>query len=787
MNAVPTVPPWMRLAAVVWVVGFLFVFFNQELPNNRPATRWEVWSLVPFALMDAVDPPQTEGSLPRGVMYLGQRLPLWGLAAFIVAGAWGWGTVIWQIAFPIVCHWLCQCLRMKRSVPNDEKDTGRTSGTLSGLSDGSPDWTSLEQHYFASLLGLSAVSLIILVLGLAGALSVIVLGSFFAVGLGCGVWLTWGNQNAAAKSTSTGSLWWWLVIAPFLIGIMLGALSPSTDFDVNEYHLGGPKEWYLNGRITFLPHNIYTSFPFLTEMLLLAGMVLAGDWFWGALAGQVVLACFAPLTAIGLYCAGRRGYSEAAGRIAAIVYLSAPWVFRMSIIAYADGGLMTYTGAAALAAWGAWQRFREAATGGDVPPVIDRGQRRDVLLTGLLAGSAMACKYTGLVMAVVPLGLACIAMAFRFSGGRAAWKIATVFSVGVLITIGPWLLKNAVETRNPVYPLGYSVFGGRDLDDVLALKWKRGHARPSAGSVVGEARDLVLKVYDVAAVNDWQSPLVFALAPLVLLTSSTRRRAVFPAVMTGWLFLAWWLFTHHIDRFWVPLIPTAALLAGMGAATAAEMVSRWFIHGVLALGVVFNLGFCATGFVGYNVGLTDLNAARDFTSRIVGPEMAWINAAISHRDLPADTKVLFVGEAEIFPARFPYEYNTVFDRSLFEEWCGEPGDMPSKDRPLRSPAAIQSSFAERDITHIYVNWGEVWRYRQTYGYTDFVHPSRFQVLIHAGVLAPPVNWPNGLGRRPADGLAPSEARLLRQWAPQLFVHGREGEELITGALYPVRP
>ncbi|MDP1796569.1 MAG: hypothetical protein Q8K78_03770, partial [Planctomycetaceae bacterium] len=147
MNAVPTVPPWMRLAAVVWVVGFLFVFFNQELPNNRPATRWEVWSLVPFALMDAVDPPQTEGSLPRGVMYLGQRLPLWGLAAFIVAGAWGWGTVIWQIAFPIVCHWLCQCLRMKRSVPNDEKDTGRTSGTLSGLSDGSPDWTSLEQHY----------------------------------------------------------------------------------------------------------------------------------------------------------------------------------------------------------------------------------------------------------------------------------------------------------------------------------------------------------------------------------------------------------------------------------------------------------------------------------------------------------------------------------------------------------------------------------------------------------------------------------------------------------------
>ena len=50
---------------------------------------------------------------------------------------------------------------------------------------------------------------------------------------------------------------------------------------------------------------------------------------------------------------------------------------------------------------------------------------------------------------------------------------------------------------------------------------------------------------------------------------------------------------------------------------------------LLIVGVVFNLGFCATGFVGYNVGLTELTAARDFTNRIVGPELAWINEAVA--------------------------------------------------------------------------------------------------------------------------------------------------------------
>ncbi len=70
--------------------------------------------------------------------------------------------------------------------------------------------------------------------------------------------------------------------------------------------LQAPKEFYQAGRITFLPHNVYANMPLGTEMLSLLGMVVAGDWWTGALVGKTLIACFAPLTALALLAAGRR-------------------------------------------------------------------------------------------------------------------------------------------------------------------------------------------------------------------------------------------------------------------------------------------------------------------------------------------------------------------------------------------------------------------------------------------------------------------------------------------------
>ena len=68
-----------------------------------------------------------------------------------------------------------------------------------------------------------------------------------------------------------------------------GALTP-VEFDVREYHLQVPKEFYQSGRISFLPHNVYGNMPLGSEMLPLAAMVATDDWWFGALVGKAMIA-----------------------------------------------------------------------------------------------------------------------------------------------------------------------------------------------------------------------------------------------------------------------------------------------------------------------------------------------------------------------------------------------------------------------------------------------------------------------------------------------------------------
>jgi hypothetical protein len=739
-------PWWQELAGLSWLAVFLLVFFRQPLPNNQVA-RTDVaaawWSSgviarqpLPFELLDALDPPQEPGRPRSGLGYFPQRVPLWSTAALIVVGAWGLGCLLLhRLPLPPLDAWECLTVR--------------------------------------ALVGLSALSLATLGLGYLGLLSQPVFVGGLLLASIAGGWVAWRERPCIVVKVDRAARWWGLAALPFLTALLLGAVTPPTDFDVKAYHLTGPKEWFQQGRIVFLEHNVYTSFPFLSEMLLLAGMCAWGDWYWGGVAGQVVQMLFAPLTALGLANLGRRWGAPTAGHCAAVLYLSTPWIYRTGIIPYAEGGWTAY-GFAAFAAAG-W--FSEALT-------ADRRVRcGTALLVGVLAGSAMACKYPGLLTAVIPLGLWLVV----FTGMRCRTAGATgtalaAYLVGVALAVGPWLLKNFVETGNPVYPLAYTLFGGRDLDAAWAAQWQRAH--PSEGLASLSGRDLLRQAFDIAAVNDWQSPLLFALAPLAFGVGGTvRRRLAAAGSLLGWIFVMWWLLMHHIDRFWVPLLPFAALLAGFGQSMFESRWGRGVVRAVLVGGGLYSLAFCMTGLGGYNAGLTDLQDARRIAAS-TNPAVAWLNAARHSGELPPQLNVLCVGEAQVFDAEFSCVYNTVFDRSRLELWCAPRAGEPSTNE-LRPPAEIRETFRQHGITHVLANWGEILRYRQTYGYTDYVHPRRFAALQAAGILGSPWPVPAELAERPLERLSPAEVQHLESWAPELIHACGDSRCLVVWQLYPV--
>ena len=276
------------ICSIIWLVGFSVWFFSFAWPLNPSGHRWTALVLAPYDILDLFDPPVIAGALPWSWRNLGQRIPFLLIALLIWVGSWGIGSSF---------------LRLLKA-----------------------DFAGAERLFFACGIGVSIVSLITLANGLFCGLSrsllivLLVLPSLvegFLVGrtlLARSRKLAWSTAtiNLGLRSSSV-SRWGWIVLAcvsPFVIGSMLGAMSPQTDFDVVEYHLGGPKEWFQQGRIVRLPHNVYTSFPFLSEMLILSGMVLYGDWQWGALTGQAAIAGFAPLTAVGIYAFGSRWISN---------------------------------------------------------------------------------------------------------------------------------------------------------------------------------------------------------------------------------------------------------------------------------------------------------------------------------------------------------------------------------------------------------------------------------------------------------------------------------------------
>jgi hypothetical protein len=662
---------------------------------------------------------------PRGLQFLPQRLPLFG----------------W--AFLVLCLASCHGLAILRRL--------------------NPGLRLLRTERIALVggIGLAVQSLITLSAGLAGQLNptAICLPSLLSLIL---AWRWRNSEPCLAEPCSSNVMSErpsaylvgivLMVIVPFVVYLLLGSLSPPTDFDVREYHLQGPKEWFQQGQISYLRHNVYTSFPFLSEMLPLTAMVLVGDWWEGALAGQAVLACFQLLTACVVFAICTRWLSTSVAWLATLIYLTTPWTLRISLIAYAEGALTFYLISSAMVAFWSIEQI---------------GHRRSLsFLAGLLGGSAMASKYTGLVSVIIPTALIiCWGLLRRFKKnqtgshdeysrrGRLQSLIPAMgwFAAGVLLMIAPWLLRNLYDTGNPVFPLGYSIFGGSEWSPEMNARWVPAHSSREHSLAL-----LPRHFMDVAVYNMWTSSLLFALSipAMLLIRRICTIRTCFLLIV--WGFTTWWALTHRIDRFWIPLVPLLSITAACSWLLHSSGLWRSFLSVLITAGTSYNVYFCTLALVGFHAGLMDPDAARKLTIR---SDIQTLNAT-----LPSASKVLMVGDAEVFDATFPLVYNTVFDDNIFEEWTVDSSDMttPLRDRRMLPPDEIHRILRSQRITHVYVHWGEILRYRlpDSYDYTAYVQPTRFSQLVSAGVLKPP----KVMLQRPWQSLSAVEQKTVISWA-----------------------
>ncbi len=522
----------------------------------------------------------------------------------------------------------------------------------------------------------------------------------------------WRSRAALGFVLVTGPIWMFMALA---------AMLPTIEFDALEYHLQGPKEYAQAGLIQFLPHNVYTSMPFGVEMLHLLGMALMDDWWLGALVGKAVIGLHAPLATLFVALTARRLGGPEAGWIAGLAYATTPWVYRLGINAFVEGPLCA---AHAGLIWAAWRVH-------DLPE--DRRWGGWAML-GVLAGGAFSIKYPALLTAVVPAGL------WALAGSLRARRVGPllIFATAVTLVAAPWLIKNLIETGNPVYPLAYEVFGSHAWDATREARWQSAH-----GPRERNVETLLASMIDVLGRSDWQGPLYAVLVPLAwlrLLGRSDSRSGTLLRGLDRWsrrgvvlltlhissVFLIWWGLTHRVDRFWLPLLPGAAILAGLGFETVRGRgwtVGRWLL---VSTTVVVHMTIVLTPLAGLNEWTRDYRALRRELPANINPPLAALGQSVG-----PEQRVLILGQAQVFYVEVPHLYSTVFDESLM--------DRPGPDGQPPTTELLRRRLRAQGVTHLYVDWEMIARYRSpgNYGFSPAITRERLAGWVSEGLLQPP--------------------------------------------------
>jgi len=588
--------------------------------------------------------------------------------------------------------------------------------------------------------GLGLLSLSVLWAGLAGQLGrstwLTVMALLGVAGLGAVYILLRccrGESRASAAETAEGPAasqadpsagawrWVWLLAVPAIaLAVLVATVPPgflwaeeANGYDVLEYHLGVPKEYFVAGRITYLDHNMYANFPMNAEMLYLLCMLLYGQPWSAALTAKFVNLLLGALAVFAAWLIGR-DFSPKAGVVTGIAAAAFPWTVYLSGLAYVENGMLFY----GLLAAGLCSRAIRMPQECNSP----RG-----LAIGAMLGFACGYKYTAVAMIALPILLAWAGLCLRKPNRSVSRALTAV--VLAATAFAPWAAKNWRMTGDPVFPLGHRVFGSTVWTDAEYQKFETGHSPVERET--GLANRLALLWRRVLAEPRFAYVpwLVAAGAVFVAICKRTAYRKgiwIWAGVLAAQI--AIWLFaTHLFARFavvmWIALVP----MVGVAAAWTTQGPRGVRIANLAVLSVYVLVGQAWL----WNLYRRHVHAGGRFVP--VHGHVDWFlggqwpgfeHLQTINGDLPADAKVLMVADARGYYVARQCDYWVVFSRNRFAEAIR--GNDGAAER-------ILDWIRSQGYDYVWVDFAEMHRLSRTYGLDEQITPELFRRLEAAGL------------------------------------------------------
>ena len=490
----------------------------------------------------------------------------------------------------------------------------------------------------------------------------------------------------------------WGVFAILALVCFVYALTPPIQSDGLRYHLAAPQEYLKQRRIFFIPLSAFSNFPFLIEMLFMAGMMLTGDLLAHLLHWIFWLLCAGIIHAfVGRFWLDDFKKSSPAPLMAGLAFASIPAVSILACWAFID---------AALAAYFIGFIYIFCL-------YLETRRSRLVILCGAMGGALMGIKYT--MLPLVLFGCLLLLILEYFHDKKTCLRSPLLMGIIALTCALPWYLKNLILTGNPVYPLAYNIFGGRGWSAANAAFY----ASKAADKGLG-ATPLSFLLSPWNATFRWNlfesfNPGIFPLyaAPFLiisplLLKTRQRRETWLTLLCFAGVYYIMWFWGYQSNRFLIPFYGLAALIIArlfIELKAQDKWVARVFAAGLficILYGVLWSVRWILTearphplpAFLGAQTREDYLEAALDYY-----PAIRAVNA-----DIPAEQTILCIGEHRAYYFK---------PRLIISDWFDTPAIL-DLIRKTRSNAEIFEILQKQNCRHIFFNKGELSKYHNPY-------------------------------------------------------------------------
>ncbi|MCW3055209.1 MAG: hypothetical protein JWN14_4379 [Chthonomonadales bacterium] len=483
----------------------------------------------------------------------------------------------------------------------------------------------LERFAYGTAIGLGVAALGVFALGMVGQLSFLPVTLWWLMMALVGCVGTLGNFRDTIQGMGRGArparifrpqmggtdLTYANLIAPVSILVLLAiglfcvcaCFQPPAghEWDALAYHLADPKLFLAQHRITSLPTEHHSNFPFLMEMLYCVALLY--DKF--PLANLLHLT-MGGLTLIAIVGFCRRVLPGQVGWIAVLILITTPVYLWECCVAYLDVTMGLYLTLAAFAGTmmietmhaaqrpekQRHQRELQGASEGvpDSDQEDDRALQRRRMEWGLLGGIATGFALDTKYLALVPLVLLPLLLLYRRVPLRPVLTL-----VGVAALIGcPWYIKNILLTHNPVYPFLFKLFPAStywSADRAAPYQAEQaGFGYPHAFAYPGTSTDNLFQ----SIVNLFQTPWHLLTTPQVYantgdfhfmaLLGGLYAAGIFPLaflrklprpvvnlfLLFGVQLIVWFFNAQHI-RYLICLMPLGAVIAAYGLSAVTRL------------------------------------------------------------------------------------------------------------------------------------------------------------------------------------------------------------------------